>query len=170
MRWNTDYQRVLPRDLFNEAALLKCLGKVALWIHEGMLPLLTVEHTPVGAGDEHTQGFDVRLTECGYLFAGSLRFYLCGRLADSLGLSVPHLSRLRSGMQPWTKEVLFVSPYNSREPWPLLWCWSCDGDMLPVFAYDGEPDPDFLKAMRTPPATTEVNDALLTFLEGDSDG
>lgn len=147
MRWNTDYQRVIPRDLFNEAVLLKCLGKVALWIHEGVLPLLTVEHTPVGDGDQYTQGFDIRLTECGYLFAGSLRFYLCGR-----------------------KEVLFVSTYNSREPWPLFWCWSYDEDMLPVFAYDGEPDPAFLKAMSTPPAATEVNDALLTFLEGDSDG
>lgn len=26
-----NYKRVLPRDLFNESALLKCLGK--LWIH-----------------------------------------------------------------------------------------------------------------------------------------
>lgn len=145
MHWNTDYQRVIPRDLFNEAVLLKCLGKVALWIHEGMLPLLTAEHTTMGDSDQHTQGFDVRLTECGLLFAGSLRFYLCGR-----------------------RQVLFVTTYNSREPWPLLWCWSYDGDMLPVFADNGDPDPHFLRAMSTPPV--EVNDALLTFLEDNSDG
>ena len=29
------YRRVLPRDLFNEAKLLKCLGQLALIIHDG---------------------------------------------------------------------------------------------------------------------------------------
>ena len=34
------YEGVLPRDLFNEAKLLKCMGRlVALLIHEGKLPL-----------------------------------------------------------------------------------------------------------------------------------
>ena len=28
------YKRVMPRDLFNEAKLLKCLGQLALIIHE----------------------------------------------------------------------------------------------------------------------------------------
>lgn len=30
------YQRVLPRDLFNEAKLLKCLGRMALLINDEM--------------------------------------------------------------------------------------------------------------------------------------
>jgi hypothetical protein len=29
------YQRVIPRDLFNESKLLKCLAQVALLIHDG---------------------------------------------------------------------------------------------------------------------------------------
>jgi hypothetical protein len=37
------YIRVLPRDLFNEAKLLKCMGKLTLLIHDGKLPKLNVE-------------------------------------------------------------------------------------------------------------------------------
>lgn len=32
------YKRVLPRDAFNEAKLLKCIGKLTLLIEDGMLP------------------------------------------------------------------------------------------------------------------------------------
>ncbi|WP_420991166.1 hypothetical protein [Chitinophaga sp. CC14] len=32
---NNDYKRVIPRDLFNESKLLKCIGKLALLIHDG---------------------------------------------------------------------------------------------------------------------------------------
>lgn len=31
---NTDYIRVVPRDLFNEAKLLKCIGHLVLQIHD----------------------------------------------------------------------------------------------------------------------------------------
>ena len=34
----TNYKRVLPRDAFNEAKLLKCVGKLTLMIEDGMLP------------------------------------------------------------------------------------------------------------------------------------
>lgn len=37
---NTDYQRVLPRDLFNEAKLLKCLGRLVLLIHDRKIPFI----------------------------------------------------------------------------------------------------------------------------------
>lgn len=30
------YRREIPRDLFNEAKLLKCLGQLALFIHDGV--------------------------------------------------------------------------------------------------------------------------------------
>lgn len=45
------YQRVLPRDLFNEAKLLKCLGQLSLLVYEGRLPLLLQHDT------EFSQGF-----------------------------------------------------------------------------------------------------------------
>jgi hypothetical protein len=38
------YQRVIPRDLFNESKLLKCLGRLALLIHDGRLPGVEMEH------------------------------------------------------------------------------------------------------------------------------
>lgn len=41
------YQRVVPRDLFNESKLLKCLGQLALLAHDGLVKL-TVENS----GDE----------------------------------------------------------------------------------------------------------------------
>jgi hypothetical protein len=38
------YQRIIPRDLFNESKLLKCLGRVALLIHERNYPTLEMVH------------------------------------------------------------------------------------------------------------------------------
>ena len=35
----TNYKRVLPRDLFNEAKLLKCVGKIVLLIEDEMIPV-----------------------------------------------------------------------------------------------------------------------------------
>jgi hypothetical protein len=32
------YYRVIPRDLFNEAKLLKCFGRLSLLVHDLMLP------------------------------------------------------------------------------------------------------------------------------------
>ena len=34
----TNYKRVLPRDAFNEAKLLKCIGKLTMMIEDGELP------------------------------------------------------------------------------------------------------------------------------------
>lgn len=39
-----DYKRVIPRDLFNEANLLKCIGKLVLDIEDGKLPWLSYHH------------------------------------------------------------------------------------------------------------------------------
>lgn len=36
--FDPEYQRVIPRDLFNEAKLLKCLGRLSLFIHDGKSP------------------------------------------------------------------------------------------------------------------------------------
>jgi len=38
-----NYQRVIPRDLFNESKLLKCMGQLALLIHDGEINL-KIEH------------------------------------------------------------------------------------------------------------------------------
>lgn len=36
---NINYYRVSPRDLFNEAKLLKCMGKLCLYILDGLTPV-----------------------------------------------------------------------------------------------------------------------------------
>lgn len=52
------YKRVLPRDLFNEAKLLKCLGAFCIAAEE--YPAIQVDYT-----DTHCECFD-----CGAQFAG----------------------------------------------------------------------------------------------------
>ena len=48
------YKRVIPRDLFNESSLLKCLGRVALLIADGKAPEgMRLEHT------NPTKGFEI---------------------------------------------------------------------------------------------------------------
>lgn len=39
-----NYNRVLPRDLFNEANLLKCIGKLVLMIEDGLIQDLIYHH------------------------------------------------------------------------------------------------------------------------------
>lgn len=39
------YGRVIPRDLFNESKLLKCMGQLCLMIHENRIPVeMTADH------------------------------------------------------------------------------------------------------------------------------
>jgi len=39
-----EYERVIPRDLFNEAKLLKCLGQLSLKIHDGVVWPIQLVH------------------------------------------------------------------------------------------------------------------------------
>jgi len=41
---DTDYVRVIPRDLFNEANLLKCLGRVYINLESADCPDVSLEH------------------------------------------------------------------------------------------------------------------------------
>jgi hypothetical protein len=55
------YVRVLPRDLFNESKLLKCIGRLCLLIHNRL--------TPVKMGfDEHGEPFEIKQLQDGELF------------------------------------------------------------------------------------------------------
>ena len=51
---NTQYERVIPRDLFNEAKLLKCVGLLVLKIHDGENPA-NVYHALLGYFFSHIQ-------------------------------------------------------------------------------------------------------------------
>lgn len=91
------YTRVIPRDLFNESKLLKCLGQLALIAHDGhdgkrQAPIMGVEFR-----DDVDGGFIIeQRQECGGLFVANLKF--------TVGLM----------------EVDVFTAYNSKSPYPLL--------------------------------------------------
>jgi len=106
------YTRVIPRDLFNEASLLKCLGQ--LWIktegYQGQSPRLVLFL--------HTSGmFNVRQDESdGSIRSRSITVIIRGRTYDH------------------------YRPLNSREPWPLWLRQRSDPDAEDFCAFtdDGE--------------------------------
>lgn len=66
------YRRVIPRDLFNESKLLKCMGRVVLLHHEGIdKGLLVIQHK------NPNRGFDiVQDTSSGILYVRNLTVHL----------------------------------------------------------------------------------------------
>ena len=86
-----NYTRILPRDLFNEAKLLKCLGKITLDMHDQLEPVyphLTIAHD--------SGPFQVHLLDDGHLMVNNLHFRYRGA------------------------PILFKTAYNSKRNWPLL--------------------------------------------------
>ncbi len=57
-----NYQRVIPRDFFNESKLLKCMGFLALKIHECKIP----NNIDIKI-EENDEPFDIQLTVDGSL-------------------------------------------------------------------------------------------------------
>jgi len=109
------FRREIPRDLFNESKLLKCMGQLALILHDGMgvrWPL-TLEH------DEES-------------FAG----FLIEREFGHDGLFVANMRLLLDG-----EEVPVYTAYNSKEPYPLYFIK--DGDDGEVFTKDGKLSDEF---------------------------
>jgi hypothetical protein len=84
------YTRVIPRDFFNEAKLLKCFGQLALKQLDGLLP----EGIDIEI-DENGGAFDIQLDDAGYLYIANYRTTLNGQ------------------------EVLFYSSYNSKGAYPF---------------------------------------------------
>lgn len=83
------YMRVIPRDLFNEASLLKCYGKIALHI---------LDRAPKGVrfASEEVEAFDiVQRDDDGAIFIRNLPL-IVGQ---------------------WTFRL--IRPLNSRRDWPL---------------------------------------------------
>jgi len=67
------YQRVLPRDLFNEAKLLKCVGLVCLKILDNQTPC-HMSHNEVEGG------FEIELMDEGSLFISNLHIAIKGKI------------------------------------------------------------------------------------------
>lgn len=107
------YQRVIPRDLFNEANLLKCYGR--LWI-------LLKSH--IGHGVE----FDI---------AGPTNVPFEVRQNNDDG------SLRIANVELWIGEqyIELRRPLNSRESWPLY--ATADDDEIAVFTGEGNLTPEF---------------------------
>lgn len=68
------YTRVIPRDLFNESKLLKCLGQLALHIHHGVIEIEIQQDGPFV--------IDQRRSDGGLYVSRGLYFLLNGRVLD----------------------------------------------------------------------------------------
>lgn len=110
------YQRVIPRDLFNEAKLLKCLGQLALFIHDGV-------KVPRGLAFEEQDntegGFQIEQNpNSGALYCCTLELFFRGKLIE------------------------LSAPYNSKDAYPLRFVWDDENEGR-VFNEDGSISDDF---------------------------
>ena len=113
---NDQYIRVLPRDLFNEGKLLKCIGKISLHIHDA-------NKTLRGLKFEHDGSF----------------FMVCQSEQDG-SLSLANIT-----FKLGDKELYLYTKYNSREDWPLFASFNEDNtDEVNVFDLFGNFHDDFL--------------------------
>jgi hypothetical protein len=110
------YQRVIPRDLFNEASLLKCVGRLSLLIHNRSAPPnLRLEHFGTSAGFQIYQD------------------------PDDGSIAISNISLFRNnkgGFDLWR-------PLNSRDPWPLYVDYK-DNEAR-VFDHEGNLSPEFIE-------------------------
>lgn len=115
------YQRVIPRDLFNESKLLKCIGQLALIIHDGVnVPReLKLSHD-----DSDYAGFQIEQNQdSGALYCANIQMTFAG--------------------QP----IELALPYNSKEPYPLNYVVNDDDDGR-VFTDEGKLSHGFLVSLK----------------------
>jgi streptogramin lyase len=110
------YTRVIPRDLFNEANLLKCLGRLWICLENNPRAILGDNDAEHGGEPFHIEQSD-----------------------DDGSISVTNVPLHINGFQ-WR----LSRPLNSREAWPL-WMTSPDDETHePVFDDNGNLSPEFL--------------------------
>lgn len=127
------YSRVLPRDLFNEAKLLKCLGQLFLAYHDGkFVHEVAFEHTDAESGFVIARDDDNN-----ELYCQNLQFFV----------------KTKSTTDP-QREVSLQSPYNSKSPYPLVAHCNVYESPVPVFKDDGTFDDDFVAAIAEIATTT----------------
>lgn len=113
------YNRIIPRDLFNEAKLLKCLGQLALVIHDGVgVPSsLKLTHS------WEEEGFNIEQdSSSGALFCSNLELTCSRRIIE------------------------LSQPYNNKDAYPLQFVLDDNGDR--VFNDDGTLSDEFLAMLR----------------------
>ena len=117
----TKYLRVVPRDFFNEAKLLKCLGRLSLFIldsRDGIHRHLFEEY-------DH-KPFDIRQTEDGDTFVLNYKVYF-----------------MRN-----KKQVRLYSFMNSKENYPLYFVNEDSESYDYVFDEEGDFTKEFLSYVK----------------------
>ncbi len=133
------YQRVIPRDFFNESKLLKCFGQLALLVHEEMAP-------PNVKIDYDDRGFiiDQHGEDDASLYFLNVKVYVNGNEIDV---------RLR---------------YNAKDQaYPLLY-ETTDGDFEYMFKSDGTFTDEFIKFATVEPKFA-VDQAVMVEFAGESE-
>ena len=131
------YNRVIPRDLFNEANLLKCYGR--LWI---CLDDMNNHGAILGDGDSHGVLDD---------HSGD-PFVICQNDTDG-STYIANVRLTVHGQRYYLRR-----PLNSRNPWPL-WCehpYSDEFEPIEVFTDEGYLSSDFLNLIEAQLPTGEA--------------
>ena len=102
------YKRVIPRDLFNESKLLKCLGKISLWILDRKIQGVLEEHDG--------QPFRIIQTEDGALYVSNIEY--TDTEGNSLHFSTPLNSRAQWPLELLYKDELYY-PINEKGEYQL---------------------------------------------------
>ena len=110
------YMRVVPRDLFNESKLLKCLGKISIGILDGKLGehRLTEKHT------REDEGFIILQNEDGDIMCDNYRVFKGG------------------------EEIYLFTRLNSKANWPLMTI-DHNAEYIEVLNDDGKFTKEFLE-------------------------
>lgn len=113
------YTRVIPRDLFNEAKLLKCTGRLVLLIHD--------RQAPAGLTFEHDGGpFTILQDESdGSIYVFNINFSMEGK----------------------DGQFYFFTTLNNKDPYPLY--LKFEEDEAQVFTDAGDFTPEFLKLLKS---------------------
>lgn len=103
------YQRMIPRDLFNDANLLKCYGQLYIKLTES-----GIEHSAKLLDDLCQDGFNIEQNP------------------NSGATSLNNVILLIDNMTYWLER-----PLNSRDSWPLYVVGNdADGDTDPIPVFD----------------------------------
>lgn len=120
----SNYRRVLPRDLFNEASLLKCIGRLVIVLED------KARDGNASFAQEDVDAFDIIQHE------------------DSGGIEVRNLDFMIGGIRH-----PLVRPLNSRRPYPL-YVEAPEGDFdfdeVAVFDDEGELTPEMCALIGLP--------------------
>ncbi|QIG66764.1 hypothetical protein EVB27_094 [Rhizobium phage RHph_TM16] len=109
-----DYQRVIPRDLFNEASLLKCMGQLYLGLENMPQFFRHPASVRMFFNENAGGGFSIYQNKSdGSIHLGNVTLVVRG------------------------KQCYLYRPLNSREPYPLWLKHPESEDDIEVFTVDG---------------------------------